>query len=181
MPPFIALTRTGRALKPNALQLVRGVAADIPFIMATERRPGYEHLVGRWDDAQHRTALGDGRYAYFIARAESEPIGFAIVRDWASRERVTLIQRFAVCDPDRGNGKAMLAKLVERIFNDTEAYRIWLGLFPDNARARRVYEAVGFQAEGIARGSAFFGGVHRDELIMALLRPDWPRADQDQN
>jgi RimJ/RimL family protein N-acetyltransferase len=168
-------------LKPDALQLVRGTAADIPFVMATERRPGYEHLVGRWDDAQHRTALSEGRYAYFIARAELGPIGFAILRDWASRERVTLIQRFAVCDSDRGNGKAMLAKLVERIFNDTDAYRISLGLFPDNARARRVYEAVGFQAEGIARGSAFFGGIHRDELIMALLRPDWPRADQVHN
>lgn len=170
-------------MKPDALALVRGSAANIPFVMATERRPGYEHLVGRWDDAQHRAALDDGRYAYFIAHAESEPIGFAILRDWASRERVTLIQRLAVCSPDRGHGKAMLAKLVGRVFSDTEAHRIWLGLFPDNARAHRVYEAVGFRAEGIARGSAFFGGVHRDELIMALLRPDWPsgspRPDRD--
>jgi len=56
---------------------------------------------------------------------------------------------------------------------DTDAHRIWLGVFPDNARARRAYEAVGFKAEGVARGSAFFGGVHRDELVMALLRPEW--------
>lgn len=160
-------------MNPKALNLVRGADADIPFVMATERQPGYEHLVGRWDETQHRAALDDRRYAYFIARTESEPIGFAILRDWASRERVTLIQRFAVCYPDRGHGKAILAKLVERIFSDTDAHRIWLGLFPDNARARRVYEATGFQAEGIARGSAFFGGIHRDELIMALLRPDW--------
>jgi hypothetical protein len=27
--------------------------------------------------------------------------------------------------------------------------------------------------KGVARGSAFFGGVHRDELVMALLRPEW--------
>jgi len=36
-----------------------------------------------------------------------------------------------------------------------------------------AHEQVGFCAEGIARGSAFFGGVFRDELIMALLRPEW--------
>ena len=48
-----------------------------------------------------------------------------------------------------------------------------LGLVPDNHRARRAYEAVGFTAEGIARGSAFFHGVHRDELVMAQLRPEW--------
>jgi diamine N-acetyltransferase len=50
---------------------------------------------------------------------------------------------------------------------------VWLGVFPDNTRARRAYEAVGFRAEGIARGSAFFYGVHRDELVMAVLRPVW--------
>jgi diamine N-acetyltransferase len=43
----------------------------------------------------------------------------------------------------------------------------------ENARARRAYVAVGFKAEGVARGSAFFGGAHRDELVMALLRPEW--------
>jgi hypothetical protein len=33
-----------------------------------------------------------------------------------------------------------------------------------------AYEAVGFTAEGVARGSSFFYGVHRDELVMAVLR-----------
>jgi RimJ/RimL family protein N-acetyltransferase len=66
-----------------------------------------------------------------------------------------------------------LAGLVDRVFTDTDAHRIWLGVFPDNDPARRAYEATGFKAEGLARGSAFFGGVYRDELIMALLRPEW--------
>jgi RimJ/RimL family protein N-acetyltransferase len=162
---------------------MRGTHDDISFVMATERLSGYEQLVGRWSDAQHRTALTNGRHAYFIARLNSEPVGFAIVRDWASPERVTHIKRMAVSRPGLGHGKALLAQLVELIFRDTDAYRIWLGVFPENARARRAYEAVGFQAEGVARGSAFFGGEHRDELVMALLRPEWSagpsRSDRD--
>jgi RimJ/RimL family protein N-acetyltransferase len=161
-------------LKTNPLELVRATEADIPFIMATERLPGYEGLVGRWSEAEHRAALADVRYAYFIARVISEPIGFAIVRDWASREHVACIKRIAVACPGKGDGKALLTDLVDRIFCETEVYRIWLGVFPDNTRARRAYEAVGFKAEGIGRGSAFFGGVCRDELMMALLRPEWP-------
>ena len=39
--------------------------------------------------------------------------------------------------------------------------------------ARRAYERSDFQAEGIARGSASLGDMHRDELVMALLRPEW--------
>jgi RimJ/RimL family protein N-acetyltransferase len=155
------------------LSVVRGDASAIPVIMATERTSGYEHLVGRWDEAQHRAALADGRHAYFIARAGSELIGFAILRDWASPERVTLVKRIAVCRPGLGHGRALLAKVVDAVFEETDAWRLWLGVFPENIRARRAYEAVGFRAEGIARGRAFIGGIYRDELIMALLRPEW--------
>jgi diamine N-acetyltransferase len=160
-------------LTVNSLQLMRGTDRDVPFVMATERLPGYERLVGRWSEAQHRAALADKRHAYFIARLQSADVGFAIVRDWDSAEHVACIKRMAVASPGQGHGRALLAALVERIFRDTDAHRIWLGVFPDNARARRAYEAVGFKAEGLARGSAFFGGLHRDELIMALLRPEW--------
>jgi ribosomal protein S18 acetylase RimI-like enzyme len=162
-----------RALEADSLQLVRGTDAHVSFVMATERTEGYEKLVGRWDEAQHRAALADSRYAYFIGRVQSNDVGFAIVRDWASPERVSHVKRVAVCRPGLGYGKMLLARLVEVIFRDTDAYRIWLGLFPDNDRARRTYQAVGFKAEGVSRGSAFFGGVHRDELVMALLRPEW--------
>jgi RimJ/RimL family protein N-acetyltransferase len=155
------------------LELARATAADIPFIMATERVPGYEAFVGRWDEARHQAALADPRHAYFIARAGGAPTGFAILREWASPERVTAVKRIAVADPGRGNGRALLGAAVDAVFRETDAHRLWLGVFPDNVRARRVYEALGFQAEGIARGNAFFGGVHRDELVMALLRPDW--------
>jgi RimJ/RimL family protein N-acetyltransferase len=154
-------------------QLARAAAADLPFIMATERREGYDALVGRWDEARHREAFTDGSHAYFLGVDGSTPIGFVILRYWASIDRVTLVRRIAVVTPGLGFGRKLLSATVERVFQDTDAYRLCLGLFPDNHRARRVYEAVGFSAEGIARGSAFFGGVQRDELIMSLLRPDW--------
>ena len=142
--------------------------------MTTERLDGYEALVGRWNEAQHHAALADNRHAYFIARLQSQDVGFAIVRDWASPERVACIKRIAVSSPGQGYGKMFLAGLVDLIFTETDAHRIWLGVFPDNGRARGAYEAVGFKAEGLARGSAFFGGVYRDELVMALVRPEWP-------
>ncbi len=157
----------------KTLQLAQGTADDIAFVMAVERLPGYDELVGRWSEAQHRAALADGCHAYFIARLEAQDIGFAIIRDWASSERVACIKRIAVSSPGQGHGKMFLTGLVDRIFTETDARRIWLGVFPDNARARGTYEAAGFKAEGLARGSAFFGGVYRDELVMALVRPDW--------
>ena len=154
-------------------RLVRATEDDLPFIMATERREGYDAFVGRWDEARHREALVDGSHAYFIGVDGSVPIGFAILRQWASAEHVTLIKRVAVVAVGQGHGSLLLAAVVDRVFVETDAYRLWICPFPDNHRARRTYEAVGFAAEGIARGSAFFNGVHRDELVMSQLRPEW--------
>jgi GNAT superfamily N-acetyltransferase len=161
--------------------LRRGLEADIPFVMHTERLDGYSELIGRWDGGQHKAALADPRYAYFIAEADRGPAGFAILKDWASVEQVTLVKRVAVAQAGAGHGKAMMRAVVDAAFDETDVYRLWIGCFPDNLRARRTYEAVSFVAEGIARGSAFFHGRHRDELILSLLRPEWeaqPRTEQ---
>jgi hypothetical protein len=48
------------------LRLSRANETDLAFITATERRDGYDRVVGRWDEEQHRAALSDRRYAYFI-------------------------------------------------------------------------------------------------------------------
>ena len=155
------------------LDLVRAEQSHVPFIMATERTEGYEALVGSWDEARHRAALADGSHACFVGYEAGEPIGFAILRFWDSPERVTLVRRVAVVRPGQGHGRRLLAAVVDRAFRETQVHRLQIGLFPDNARARRAYEAVGFRAEGISRGSAFFHGEYRDELVMSLLRPEW--------
>jgi RimJ/RimL family protein N-acetyltransferase len=157
----------------------RAGEGDLAFIMATERGPGYEALVGRWEEARHRAALADSSHAYFIGHAAGAAIGFVLLRFWNAPERVTLVRRVAVVAPGRGDGRRLLCAVVAHAFRETGVHRLQIGLFPDNLRARRAYEAVGFVAEGVSRGSAFFGGVFRDELVMALLRPDWEALNPD--
>jgi RimJ/RimL family protein N-acetyltransferase len=160
-------------LSCTRVQLVRPTAADISFVMATERIEGYEKVLARSDEAWHRTALQDKRFAYFVGEIEGERIGFAILTDWASPGRAVHIKRFAVVRVGHGLGKLLLRAIVDAVFEQTDAYRLSLGLFPENVRARRAYQGVGFSAEGVLRGSAYFDGVSRDELVMSLLRPEW--------
>jgi len=155
------------------LRLRRATGSDIPFIMHTERIAEYEELVGRWDEGQHRTALADNGYAYFVADDGAAAVGFAIVRDWASPERAAHIKRVAVARAGLGYGRALLAEVIDAIFRETDAHRVWIRVFPENERARRAYAAIGFRPEGIARGSGYFRGTYRDELVMAVLRPEW--------
>jgi RimJ/RimL family protein N-acetyltransferase len=153
--------------------LTRATGADLPFIMETERLPGYDAFIGRSDEAQHRARLADPSAAHFIGRLDGRAVGFAILRDWNAANGVTLLMRIAMAAPGLGHGKAFLRALIDRVFTETNCHRFWLGQFPDNARARHVYEAVGFTAEGVARGNVFLCGRHHDELILSILRPEW--------
>ncbi|PLP56795.1 GNAT family N-acetyltransferase [Mesorhizobium loti] len=157
----------------TSFSLVRAGPDDLPFIMRTERQEGYDRLVGRWEEQRHRDAFVDGSHAYFIGCDGATPTGFVMLRFWNAVERTTLVRRVAVVNPGQGQGRRLLAATVARTFHETDVHRLVIGLFPDNLRARRMYEAIGFQAEGISRGSAYFGGEYRDELVMSLLRPEW--------
>jgi diamine N-acetyltransferase len=161
------------------MELTRAKASDIPFIMNTERIPGYEEFIGQWDEARHLDNLADPHNAYFVARDGAEPVGFTIVRDWNSPERVTYLQRIAVARPNGGHGKTLVSKVLAAIFQQTQAHRVWLKVFPENLRAQRVYLALGFRSEGIARGASYRGdGVFRDQMVMAILRPEWIEREQ---
>ena len=153
--------------------LRRATAADIPFIMATERLDGYEALVGRWDEEAHRAAFADPSYRYFIGETDNRPIGFALLRDWASAAKVTCIKRLAVAEPGQGHGSLILRHTIDAVFEETDAHRLWIGAFPENLRASSAYRNAGFVEEGVARGSAYFGGIFRDEMILSILRPEW--------
>jgi RimJ/RimL family protein N-acetyltransferase len=130
---------------------------DIPFIMETERLDGYDQVVGRWDEARHRREIAGVDCIYLIGLEQGAAIGFAILRGWASPERVTLLKRIAVREPGKGYGTMLLRLVIDEVFRTTDTHRLWLGVFPENLRARRAYEKTGFVAEGVARGSAFFG------------------------
>jgi RimJ/RimL family protein N-acetyltransferase len=167
------MERMGAHMGNDAFTLRRATHGDIPFIMATERLPGNETLVGRWEDAKHREAMADGRHVYFVACTGQVPVGFAILRDWDVPERVTQIRRVAVATPGQGIGRRMVGAVLDTLFTETAAHRVYLGLFVGNDRAQRAYAAAGLVAEGVARGNAFLNGEPRDQVIMAILRPEW--------
>lgn len=155
------------------LELVPAGLDDIGTIMEMERQPGYEKLVGRWDAEQHRAAMANPDYRYFIGLDGGRRVGFVLVKGWDSADHNTLLKRVAVTEPGKGYGSRMVAAAVATIYMETAAHRISIGCFPDNTRARAAYEKAGFTAEGISRGSAYFYGAHHDELVLSILRPEW--------
>ena len=59
--------------------------------------------------------------------------------------------------------------MVADIFERHQPNRLWLDVFPDNERARRLYKKTGFVEEGLLRENYFWNGEFRSVVIMSIL------------
>ena len=157
----------------QAVEIVRATEADIAFVMATERLPGNEGLVGRWEREEHERALADKSNAYFVGSVDGTPVGFVIVQHWASAKRATLIRRIIVADPGRKLERALLSGVIDVTFAETDASWLWLDVRPYNERAQRSYGAIGFHFA--QRAVVFPEDGDNKMLLMTLQRSDWRR------
>ena len=158
----------------NAPLILRPAASsDLDAVMAIERAPGYEALVGRSTRAEHEAMLAGPRHAYFIGE-RARPEAFAILRDFADPHGNLYLKRFVVARPGEGLGAAFLRVLLEWVFAHTSTHRFYLDRFAHNERAQRLYEKFGFTRDGVLR-EAYLGpdGQRRDLTLMALTRREW--------
>ena len=158
------------------IALARGAPRDIPFIMACERRPGYERQVGRWPEDRHAATMADPEFIYLVGSANGEPRGFAILRDRFPGFANLYLKRIAVHDAERDFGWPFLAAVTDWVFANTDARRFWLEVMESNTRAAHVYTSLGWKEERRVRETFMEpDGSHSPciQVHMSLLKPDW--------
>ena len=73
----------------------------------------------------------------------------------------------------KGYGSEAITLLLEWLFNDRGAHRVWLEVFPENTRAQHTYEKVGFIREGTLRETWLVDGQWHDEHVYSILRREY--------
>ncbi len=77
----------------------------------------------------------------------------------------------------KGYGTEATRLLVGHAFETLNLNRVWLHVYEDNERGRRVYEKVGFRREGVLRQDNYRAGRYRDTIVMGVLREEWRPAE----
>jgi RimJ/RimL family protein N-acetyltransferase len=72
-----------------------------------------------------------------------------------------------------GYGSEAIVLLLDWLFNDRGARRVWLEVFAWNTRAQRAYEKVGFVREGTLRETWLMDGQWHDEHLYGILRREF--------
>lgn len=148
-------------------------AADIPDIMRIERLEGYAAFVGASDAAEHAAWQADADSAEYVWEVGGAVAAFAVLQKLSTNHAV-LLKRIAVATPERGLGQVFVRALIDLAFESTPARRVELDTSEENARARHVYEKLGFVHEGRIRDAYKLpDGRYVASDLFSILRPEW--------
>jgi diamine N-acetyltransferase len=147
---------------------------DIPATFALERTPMAREFVGQWSEERHHATLGSGDARYYVSETEwGELQAYAILRGIQETSRAIELKRIVVAVPERGLGRSILKELVRIAFRELGAHRLFLDVYEDNARARHIYESLGFQYEGVMREAAHRDGHWCNLSLMSILESEY--------
>jgi len=150
------------------------VGDDAGFIVKTQRHAEVAEFIGFCDEAEILASIADPEQAYLIALDDDRnAVGFAYLRQLGRPERSIELYRLAIADRNKGYGGAFLELLLAEAFGPLKANRLWLDVFPENARARTVYQRLGFVEEGTLRDVYIQDGKFRSTIIMSILAREY--------
>lgn len=123
-------------------------------------------------------AAADDRLDFAITAADdpqSRWLGEAVLKniDRANRCAGFRISLGGRARYGRGLGTQATRLVLAHAFGALDLHRLELEVYAFNARARHVYEKVGFVVEGVRRDALWWDGAWHDALMMAILAPAW--------
>lgn len=137
-------------------------------------RPVLDDATRRWYET--RAEQTDRLDLAIVDRATDRCVGEAVLNDWEPANQSCNFRILIGPEGrDRGLGSEATRLVLDHAFTTTDLYRIELGVYAFNPRARRVYERAGFVVEGFRRAGLVFDGERVDEVTMSVLRPEWER------
>ncbi len=117
---------------------------DVSFIVGTQRQPDVAAFVGFADDEEISASIVDAEQAYLIALDDCQiPVGFAYLRQLGRPERSIELHRLAIANRNKGYGSEFLKLILVEAFGPLNANRLWLDVFPENARAEIYTSGLG--------------------------------------
>jgi ribosomal protein S18 acetylase RimI-like enzyme len=157
------------------------VSEDIPRIVAMERTPGARQFVGQWSEERHRAVLRGGDARYLLSESvvnETAPgtlEAYVILRGLSEDSGAIELKRIVVAVPERGLGRRILSEVIRMAFEDFHTHRLFLDVYEDNARARHLYESLGFVYEGTMRDAARRGETYCNLYLMSMLEEEYKK------
>lgn len=150
---------------------------DLEFVVAAEEDVENRPFILPWPKERHAEVLESTDFAHRIIEAgdPAHRVGFVLVAGLEDPHGSIELRRIVVTEKRRGYGRAALREVTRWAFEERGAHRLWLDVFEDNERARRLYESEGFSLEGTLRERVRVGGRWRTLAALSILEDEYRR------
>jgi diamine N-acetyltransferase len=73
---------------------------------------------------------------------------------------------------NHGYAQELMPAVLRHGFSELGMNKIYLQVFTTNAKARHLYQKLGFREEGVLRAHYFVNGAYHDMVSMSMLREE---------
>ncbi len=159
----------------SAITLRPTTEADLAFVKAAEQSVENAQFIHQWSTQRHLRACNhpNERHWIIINAATGQAVGYAIFLGIQDPDQTILLKRIVVTAKGHGYGRAALKQLIAKAFNNFQANRFWLDVMTTNARARHLYESLGFVEEGCLREAVKTPNGFVSAWVMAILKSEF--------
>jgi len=133
------------ATDPAPLRLRPTRETDLPFVRELEQAPENTPFISQWTTEQHADAIRRSDRQHWIIDSDDGPLGYLIAYDLKAQDSGVYVKRIVVSRKDAGLGRTALAQFLEHAYRDLGTDYVWLAVRPENERAQRSYQALGFE------------------------------------
>ncbi|MDQ0092020.1 RimJ/RimL family protein N-acetyltransferase [Paenibacillus anaericanus] len=161
-------------IESDVLKFRKTEVIDLTFVLNAETDSENTPFIGQWTVEQHLESLtNEDIHHLIIENKNGDKVGYVILTGLLDSNKVICIKRITIQMKNKGYGKESLKLIINWIFEETEAHRLWLDVKEFNTRARHVYESVGFIFEGTLRDCIFKGNKFESISVMSILRHEY--------
>jgi ribosomal-protein-serine acetyltransferase len=129
------------------------------------------------ESARRQAAENDGFQAAIVFEGRiAGVVGFHSV-DWPHR-KTSVGYWLGEEHQGRGTMTRAVRALVDHALRTWQLHRVEARVAPENVRSRAVLERLGFRREGTLRQAELVGGRFLDNVVYAVLAPEWDAPAQ---
>lgn len=156
------------------IRLQQTTENDLDFVSCVEQNAENSSFVNVWSREQHLSAITDEDLSHFVVEnADGKQVGYVILAGLADANDSIEFRRIVVTEKNQGYGKCALRLVKKLAFEQLKAHRLWLDVKEQNARAKHIYEAEGFQAEGVLRECLKTENGYESLVVMSMLHDEY--------
>jgi RimJ/RimL family protein N-acetyltransferase len=148
--------------------------SDVEYVIKAEQDPENQPYIIPWSYNQHIAALSNPNCMHFIIEdIRQKSVGFTILFGLQNQNGSIELMRIVITEKGKGYGQLAIKMIQDLVFQRLKAHRLWLDVKEQNARARSIYENLGFRYEGKLRECIKSNGRYESLILMSMLESEY--------